>query len=79
MLEVRLQDDQFVVFDTEAGEAVVRFGDRRDADQLVAELQVQDLHSALLGWSHISTAPDLSGIRGRQPSLRSIGALQTHR
>lgn len=51
MLEVRPKDDGFVVFDTEANEPVMRFVDRRSADQLVAEMQVQELHSDLARWS----------------------------
>jgi hypothetical protein len=47
MLEVRADNDGFVVFDTEADEPVMRFDDRREADQLVAELQVQELNAQL--------------------------------
>jgi hypothetical protein len=51
MLEVRPDDDGFVVFDTEADEPVMRFDNRSEADHLVAELQVQELHAELTNWS----------------------------
>ena len=51
MLEVRQHDDGFLVFDTQANEPVMRFDDRRDADRLVAEMQIQELHTQLQGWT----------------------------
>mgnify|MGYP007114755401 CR=1 FL=1 len=57
MLEVRPQDDGFVVFDTEADEPVMRFVDRRSADQLVAEMQVQEMHADLARWSPDGVSP----------------------
>jgi hypothetical protein len=57
MLEVRPQDDGFVVFDTEANEPVMRFVDRRSADQLVAEIQVQEVHADLARWSLDGVSP----------------------
>jgi len=57
MLEVRPQDDGFIVFDTGAGEPVMRFADRRSADQLVAEMKVQELHADLARWSPHGVSP----------------------
>lgn len=51
MLEVQSSGDGYLVFDTKAGEPAMRFTDRRDADKLVAELHVRDLHAQLLRWS----------------------------
>ena len=51
MLEVPAESGAFVLFDTDAGQAVMRFDDRRAADQLAAELQVQELHAALECWA----------------------------
>lgn len=50
MLEVHPQEDGFVVFDTEVGEPVMKFTDRRGADQLIAEVQVMELHADLARW-----------------------------
>lgn len=47
MLEVRPENGVFLIVDTATGQAVMRFDDRRQADKLVAELQVQELHAAL--------------------------------
>lgn len=57
MLEVRPQDDGFVVFDIEANEPVMRIVDRRSADQLVAEMQVQEMHADLARWSLDGASP----------------------
>ena len=46
MLEVRAEKGAFILFDTEADQPVMRFDDRVDADELIAELQVQELSSA---------------------------------
>jgi len=51
MLEVRPTDDGFIVFDTEADEAVMRFDDRREADRFIANMQIQELHAELESWS----------------------------
>ena len=50
-LELRAEDGAFVLFDTDAADAVMHFDHCRDADQLVAELQVQELHAALERWA----------------------------
>lgn len=57
MLEVRPHNDGFIVFDTQAGEPVMRFADRRGADQLIAEIQVQELHNDLARWSPDRVSP----------------------
>ena len=51
MLEVRVKHGVFVVFDVAADQPVMRFDNRRDANQLIAELQVQELHGVLERWS----------------------------
>jgi hypothetical protein len=56
MLEVHSKDDGFTVFDTEADEAVMRFSSRAEADELVASLQIQELHAKLQRWS-VDAAP----------------------
>jgi hypothetical protein len=50
MLEVRGKNGTFVLFDTDAHQPVMRFEHRRDADQLVEEMQVQELHAVLERW-----------------------------
>jgi len=47
MLEVRSADDGFTLYDTEADEAVMVFASRAEADELVAELQMQELRAQL--------------------------------
>jgi hypothetical protein len=51
MLEVRPTDAGFIVFDTQADEPVMRFDDRREADRLIASMQIQELHAKLELWS----------------------------
>lgn len=51
MLEVRIADDRFTVYDIEADEAVMVFASRPEADELIASLQVQELHAELQRWS----------------------------
>lgn len=51
MLEVRRNQDGYVVFDLEREEPVMRFGDRRAADNFVAEAVIADLHAKLQRWS----------------------------
>jgi hypothetical protein len=51
MLEVRGTNGEFVLFDTDEDQPVMRFEHRRDADQLVAEMQVEELHAALERWN----------------------------
>lgn len=58
MLEVRPNDAGFVVYDTVADEAVIRFASRTEADELIAALQIQDLHAQLKQWS-TDAAPDV--------------------
>jgi len=47
MLEVRPNDAGFVVYDTGAEEAVIQFTTRIEADELIAALQIQELHAQL--------------------------------
>jgi hypothetical protein len=51
MLEVRHDQNEFVVYDSEAEEAVMRFATRRAADTFIAELVIADEHAKLLRWS----------------------------
>lgn len=51
MLEVHSKDNAFTVYDTEADEVVMRFSSRAEADELVASLQVRELHAQLQRWS----------------------------
>lgn len=51
MLEVRNQNSEFLVYDTEADEAIMLFTHREDADELIATLQIQELHTKLKQWS----------------------------
>lgn len=47
MLEVRPNDAGLVVYDTDADKAVIQFARRAEADELIALLQIQELHSQL--------------------------------
>lgn len=51
MLDVRVQDGVFVLFDTDLGQVVVRFTDSRSADQRAAERQANELRAALQRWA----------------------------
>lgn len=51
MLEVRPNDAGLVVYDTDADKAVIQFASRAEADELIALLQIQELHSQLRQWS----------------------------
>ena len=51
MLEVRNAGDGFVVYDTETDEAVMLFATYREADTLIASLQVDEIHTQLKRWS----------------------------
>ena len=57
MLEVRNAGDGFMVYDTEADEPVMLFATRREADKLIATLQIEEVHSQLRRWSP-DTVPD---------------------
>ncbi|MCW8807843.1 MAG: hypothetical protein OQK79_06995 [Rhodanobacter sp.] len=58
MLEVRSEDDGFLVYDLEAGEPVMRFASRREADAMVAALQIEEIHAQLGHWS-LDAVPDV--------------------
>ena len=51
MLEVHPAADGFTVFDTEAGEAVIKFASRAEADEMIAALQIADVHAKLQRWA----------------------------
>lgn len=51
MLEVRCENNDFLVYDTDADEPVVLFSTRAEADELIAALQIQELHAQLRQWS----------------------------
>ena len=51
MLEVRHDQNGFLVYDSDADEPIMRFATRRDADTFVAELVIADEHAKLLRWS----------------------------
>lgn len=51
MLEVLSAPDGFTVYDTEAGEAVIKFASRAEADEMVATLQIADVHAKLQRWA----------------------------
>jgi hypothetical protein len=51
MLEVRPAADGFTVYDSEAGEAVIKFDSRAEADEMIATLQIADLNAKLQQWS----------------------------
>lgn len=50
MLEVHPASDGFTVFDTEAGEAVITFPSRAEADEMIATLQIEEVHAELKRW-----------------------------
>jgi hypothetical protein len=56
MLEVRPTDAGFVVYDTDADQAVIQFASCAEADELIATLQIQELHAQLKRWS-VDAAP----------------------
>lgn len=45
MLEVHSAPDGFTVYDTDAGEAVIKFVSRAEADELIAALQIEEVHT----------------------------------
>jgi hypothetical protein len=47
MLEIHPTPDGFTVYDADAGEAVVKFGSRAEADEMVATLQTQEADAQL--------------------------------
>jgi len=51
MLEVQSAPDGFTVFDTDAGEAVIKFSSRAEADEMIAALQIADVHAKLQRWA----------------------------
>lgn len=55
MIEVRSDNQHFIVYDTDTDEPVVKFRTRREADNLVAALALDDVHEELRRWT-----PDLA-------------------
>lgn len=51
MLEVRPATDGFTVYDTDVGEAVIKFASRAQAEEMIAALQIADLHAKLQRWA----------------------------
>ncbi|NMW23143.1 hypothetical protein HFP05_01640 [Rhodanobacter denitrificans] len=51
MLEVHPAPDGFTVYDTEAGEAVITFASRAEADEMIAALHIADVHAKLQRWA----------------------------
>jgi hypothetical protein len=51
MLEVHPASDGFTVYDTDAGEAVIKFSSRAEADEMIAALQIADVHAKLQRWA----------------------------
>lgn len=51
MLEILASKNGFTVYDTHAGEAVMLFATEREAEALVASLQIQEVHAELKRWS----------------------------
>ena len=51
MLEVHRAPDGFTVYDTDSGEAVVKFASRAQADEMIAALQIADTHAKLQRWA----------------------------
>lgn len=50
MLETRPAPDGFTVYDTEAGEPIITFPSRAEADELIATLQIEEVHAELMRW-----------------------------
>lgn len=51
MLEVHPGTDGFTMYDTDAGEAVIKFTSRAEAEEMIAALQIADLHAKLQRWA----------------------------
>ena len=51
MLEIHPASDGFTVYDTDADEPIIKFTTRAEADELIAALQIQDVHAQLKRWS----------------------------
>jgi hypothetical protein len=51
MLEVRPAPDGFTVYDTDEDEAVIKFASRAEADEMIATLQIEEVHAKLKWWA----------------------------
>ena len=61
MLEVHPATDGFTVYDTDAGEAVIKFTSRAEAEQMIDALQIADVPAKLQGWAPTSSCNDGQG------------------
>lgn len=51
MLEIQTSKNGFTVYDTDADEPVMLFATEREADDLIATLQIREVHAELSRWS----------------------------
>ena len=51
VLEIQTSKNGFTVYDTDAEEPVMLFATEREAEELVASLQIRDVHAELNRWS----------------------------
>jgi hypothetical protein len=47
MLEIRPAHDGFTVYDTDTHESIITFPSRVEADELIASLQIEQMHAQL--------------------------------
>jgi len=71
MLETRPASDGFTVYDTDAGEPIITFPSRAEADELVAALQIEDVHAQLARWSQ-NANPVTEGVSNGSDSSTKI-------
>lgn len=43
--------DGFTVYDTDAGEAIIKFSSRAEVDEMIAALQIAEVHAKLQRWA----------------------------
>ncbi|KZC36499.1 MULTISPECIES: hypothetical protein [Rhodanobacter] len=84
MLEVHTAPDGFMVYDTEACEAVIKFASRAEADEMIASLQIADVHAKLqqfttvehgMAMSHTWTSAPWRVFAGREGRMSSSPSL----
>jgi len=51
MLEVDSAPDGFTMYDTDTGEAEIKFTSRAEAEEMIAALQIADVHAKLQRWA----------------------------
>jgi hypothetical protein len=54
MLEVRPEPNGYTVYDTDADEAIIKFASRAEAEEMIAALQIQDVHAQRNHWSSVT-------------------------